>query len=200
MRMLLGVQERPSAHVCCFGQQIEPSTGNSGWHVAEVSGGEMPRTQSRTQMRRFRSVRIWAQFLRSSCTASPSPAAAAKAAVPAAAKAWETPGWSGAAGSPAKVKAAAGWAGWAAAGNLLNCVAGSFRINTGPRHHLVNITLQVCTAPSETRDPAKSRHRPPSTDACGEGAVNSRRGWVDPLECQRARAASCPIGVSTRIS
>ena len=53
MRMLFGLQKRPSAHVCCFGQQIEPSTGNSGWHVAEVSGGEMPRTQSRTQMRPF---------------------------------------------------------------------------------------------------------------------------------------------------
>jgi len=51
MRMLLGMQKRPSAHVCCSGQQVEPSTGNFGWHVAEVSGGKMPRTQSTTQVR-----------------------------------------------------------------------------------------------------------------------------------------------------
>jgi len=51
MRMLFGMQKRPSAHVCCSGQQVEPSTGNFGWHVAEVSGGTMPRTQSTTQVR-----------------------------------------------------------------------------------------------------------------------------------------------------
>ena len=51
MRMLFGMQKRPSAHVCCSGQQVEPSTGNFGWHVAEVSGRTMPRTQSTTQVR-----------------------------------------------------------------------------------------------------------------------------------------------------
>ena len=46
-----GLQKRPSAHVCCSGQQVEPSTGNFGWHVAEVGGGKMRGGQSTTQVR-----------------------------------------------------------------------------------------------------------------------------------------------------
>ena len=44
-----GTHSPPSAHVCS-GQQVEPSTGNFGWHVAS-SGGKKPPRQEGTQMR-----------------------------------------------------------------------------------------------------------------------------------------------------
>ena len=44
-----GTHSPPSAHVC-FGQQVEPSTGNFGWHVAG-SGGKTPPRQEGTQVR-----------------------------------------------------------------------------------------------------------------------------------------------------
>ena len=47
--ILVFLHLRPSAHVC-FGQQVEPSTGFFGWHVAE-GGGKTPPRQEGTQVR-----------------------------------------------------------------------------------------------------------------------------------------------------
>ena len=47
--ILVFLHLRPSAHVC-FGQQVEPSTGFFGRHVAE-GGGKTPPRQEGTQVR-----------------------------------------------------------------------------------------------------------------------------------------------------